>query len=46
MKECLKRAELAKALADDDLDTELTQLIADLYDHPPVDEISDYDVFG
>ena len=40
----MERAELARALADDDLDAELTQLIAELYDQPPVDEISDDDI--
>ncbi len=38
------RAKLAKALADTELDTELTQLIAELYSQAPVDEISDDDI--
>lgn len=42
--EPMERAELARALADDELDAELTQLIAELYDQPPVDEISDDDI--
>lgn len=44
--EPMERAELARSLADDDLDAELTQLIAELYDQPPVDEISDADILA
>lgn len=44
--EPMERAELAKALTDDDLDIELAQLIAELYGQPPVDEISDHDILA
>ena len=44
--EPVERAELAKALTDDDLDIELAQLIAELYGQPPVDEISDDDILA
>jgi hypothetical protein len=33
-------------LADSELDTELTQLITELYSQPPVDEISDDDILA
>lgn len=36
-----EKARLARALADNQLDTDLVQLISDLYDSPPVEEISD-----
>ena len=39
-----ERAKLARALADTELDTELSQLIAELYSQPPVDDISDDEV--
>jgi hypothetical protein len=39
-----ERAKLARALADTELDTELSQLIAELYSQPPVDDISDDEI--
>ena len=39
-----ERARLARALADTELDTELAQLITELYSQPPVDDISDDDI--
>ena len=39
-----ERAKLARALADTELDTELAQLITELYSQPPVDDISDDDI--
>lgn len=44
--EPVERAELARALTDDDLDIELAQLIAELYGQPPGDEISDDDILA
>lgn len=41
-----ERAKLVRALANTELDAELTQLIAELYSHPPVDEISDEDILA
>lgn len=41
-----ERAKLARVLADSELDTELTQLITELYSQPPVDEISDDDILA
>jgi hypothetical protein len=41
-----ERAKLARALADSELDMELTQLIADLYDQPPIDEITDDEILA
>lgn len=41
-----ERTRLARALADKELDAELTQLIADLYSQPPVDDISDSDILA
>ncbi len=40
------RAKLARALADTDLDRELRQLITDLHNQPPVEEISDEDILA
>lgn len=39
-----ERAILAKALANSELDAELSQLISALYSQPPVDEIADEDI--
>ncbi|MBE2202185.1 MAG: hypothetical protein IAE79_26480 [Anaerolinea sp.] len=41
-----ERAKLARALADTRLDSELTQLITELYSQPPVDDISDIDILA
>jgi hypothetical protein len=41
-----ERAKLARALADTELDTELRQLIGELYSQPPVDDISDDDILA
>lgn len=41
-----ERAKLARELADTKLDTELTQLITELYSQPPVDDIADDDIFA
>ncbi|MBX3059639.1 MAG: hypothetical protein KF770_24570 [Anaerolineae bacterium] len=41
-----ERAKLARALADSELDMELTQLIADLYHQPPIDEITDDEILA
>jgi hypothetical protein len=41
-----ERAKIARALADTELDTELTQLITELYSQPPVDEITDDDILA
>ncbi len=38
------RARVARAITDSELDTELAQLIAELYSQPPVTEISDDDI--
>ena len=42
--EPLDRARVARAITDSELDTELAQLIAELYSQPPVTEISDDDI--
>jgi hypothetical protein len=39
-----ERAKLARALAETDLDVELTRLMVDLYSKPPVDDISDEEI--
>ena len=39
-----ERAKLARALAETDLDLELTRLMVDLYSKPPVDDISDEEI--
>ena len=39
-----ERARLARALADNQLDSELARLIADLYSHSPVEDISDEEI--
>jgi hypothetical protein len=39
-----ERAKLARALAETDLDLELTRLMVDLYGKPPVDDISDEEI--
>ncbi|HRQ37861.1 MAG TPA: hypothetical protein PLD25_08105 [Chloroflexota bacterium] len=41
-----ERARLARALANAELDQELTQLITELYSQPPVNEISDADILA
>jgi hypothetical protein len=41
-----ERAKLVRALAKTDLDTELTQLITEMYNQPPVDDISDADILA
>ncbi len=41
-----ERARLARALANAELDRELTQLITELYSQPPVNEISDADILA
>lgn len=41
-----ERARLARALADNQLDSELARLIADLYSHSPVEDISDEEILG
>jgi hypothetical protein len=41
-----ERAKIVRALADTELDTELTQLITELYSQPPVNEISDDDILA
>ena len=41
-----ERAKIARALTDAELDQELTQLIAQLYSQPPIDEISDDDILA
>jgi len=41
-----ERAELARALAETDLDVELTRLMVDLYSKPPVDDISDEEILA
>ena len=41
-----ERAKLARVLADTELDTELMQLITELYSQPPVDDISDDDILA
>lgn len=38
------RAQLARALAKDKLDEDLAQLIVDLYNSPPIDDVSDEDI--
>lgn len=40
------RAKIAQALADVELDNELSQLIAELYSQPPVTELSDADILA
>lgn len=42
--EPLDRARVARAITDSELDTELAQLIVELYSQPPVTEISDDDI--
>ncbi|MBE2232579.1 MAG: hypothetical protein IAE85_03715 [Anaerolinea sp.] len=44
--EPLDRARVARAITDSELDTELAQLIAELYSQPPVTEISDGDILA
>ena len=39
-----ERAQVAKALADTELDAKLTQLITELYNRPPVTDITDADI--
>ena len=41
-----ERAKFAKALAEAELDAELTQLITELYSQPPVNDISDDDILA
>ncbi|GIK56180.1 MAG: hypothetical protein HND44_02120 [Chloroflexi bacterium] len=41
-----ERAKIVRALTDAELDQELTQLIAQLYSQPPIDEISDADILA
>ena len=41
-----ERAKIVRVLADTELDTELTQLITELYSQPPVNEISDDDILA
>jgi hypothetical protein len=41
-----ERAKLARALAETDLDVELTRLMVDLYSKPPVDDISDEEILA
>jgi hypothetical protein len=41
-----ERAKLARALAETDLDIELTQLMVDLYSKPPIDDISDEEILA
>jgi hypothetical protein len=41
-----ERAKIVRALAYTELDTELTQLILELYNQPPVNEISDDDILA
>lgn len=41
-----ERAKLARELADTELDTELTQLITELYSQPPVNDIADDDILA
>jgi hypothetical protein len=42
----VERAKLARALAETDLDVELTRLMVDLYSKPPVDDISDEEILA
>lgn len=41
-----ERVKLARVLANTELDAELTQLITELYNQPPIDEISDTDILA
>lgn len=41
-----ERAKLARALASAELDTELAQLITELYGQPPVEDISEDDILA
>lgn len=41
-----ERAKLARALAGAELDTELAQLITELYGQPPVEDISEDDILA
>jgi hypothetical protein len=40
------RAKVARAITDAELDTELAQLIAELYSQPPITDISDADILA
>jgi hypothetical protein len=40
------RAKLARVLVNTELDTELTELITELYSQPPADDISDEDILA
>jgi hypothetical protein len=40
------RARVARAITDAELDTELAQLIAELYNQPPITDISDVDILA
>jgi hypothetical protein len=40
------RARVARAITDAELDTELAQLIAELYSQPPITDISDADILA
>lgn len=44
--EPMERSQVAKALADAELDAEMAQLIAELYSAPPVNDISDDDILA
>ena len=41
-----ERSQVAQALADTELDAEMTQLITELYRKPPVTDISDDDILA
>jgi len=42
--EPIQKKQVARALAEDELDAELTNLIAELYSKPPVADITDGDI--
>ena len=44
--EPIQKKQVARALAEDELDTELTNLIAELYSKPPVTDISDANILN
>ena len=44
--EPMERWQIAQALADTELDAEMTQLITELYSKPPVTDISDNDILA
>jgi hypothetical protein len=41
-----ERAKLARVLADTELDSDLTRLMNELYNQPPIDELSDDDILA